>query len=339
MLAAALLTAGCGPFDGTPTTLSGAEQSACARPSVPAGTETPVVTPGFVQYAAVAGRAVWVALREGLIAKLDPFCGTATETVKVATELWPTLPNGSRPSFAALVSDGHDTLWAIAEVVDQAGDVTRSTVVRIDTVSAAMTARLALAPISYGRTSGALAASGDRVWLADAMTEGTAARLDPRTAVVIATVSTPEGGQSTNQQVGVAPDGAVWVPGGPHSVRVLNSDGGTRTDVVLPGTDISNASILPLGTTAWIGGSPAHRVSTTDYTVTAVGAARLDSLTPASRGVWGAVNSPEHAIVHVGEDAKVVATYPVANQTISLASTGDDVWRVDFGGVLYHVAG
>jgi hypothetical protein len=51
------------------------------------------------------------------------------------------------------------------------------------------------------------------------------------------------------------------------------------------------------------------------------------------------VNSPEHAIVHVGEDAKVVATYPVANQTISLASTGDDVWRVDFGGVLYHVAG
>lgn len=298
-----------------------------------------MVTPGFVQYAAVAGRAVWVALREGLIAKLDPFCGTATATVSVTAQLWPTLPYGSRPGFAALVSDGHDTLWAIAEVVDQAGDVTRSTVVRVDTVTASMTAHLELNPIGYSRTSEGLTASGDHVWLADATTEGTAARLDPRTAAVVATVATPEGAQSTNQDVAVAPDGALWAPAGPHAVRVLDADGSTRSDVELPGIDTGNASILPLGSAAWIGGGPAHRVSTPDHAVTVVSPDRLDSLTPASRGVWGAVNSPGHAIVHLGEDGGVVATYPVADQTISLAATGDDVWRVDFGGVLHHLAG
>ncbi|WP_155848996.1 hypothetical protein [Amycolatopsis vancoresmycina] len=339
LLAAVLLVAGCGAFDGTPATMSGAWPSACARPSVPAGAETPIATPGYVQYAAVAGRAVWVALREGLLAKLDPFCGTATKTVSVVTELWPTLPYGSRASFGALVSDGADTLWALAEVVDQVGDVTQSVVVRVDTVAAAMTARLVLPPIGYTRISGSLAANGAHVWLADAATEGTIGRLDPRTAAVVGSVTTPERAQGTNQEIGAAPDGAVWVANGPHAVRVLDPDGRTRTDVALPGADIGNASILPLGSAAWIGGGPAQRVSATDYTVTAVGAARLDSLTPGSRGVWGAVNSPEHAIVHVGADGGVVATYPVTGQTASLAATGDDVWRVGFDGVLYHLAG
>lgn len=58
---------------------------------------------------------------------------------------------------------------------------------------------------------------------------------------------------------------------------------------------------------------------------------------PVGATVRGVRSASGNAVVHVAAEASsVVATYPVANETVSFAADQHDLWRVDFDGVLHH---
>ena len=82
--------------------------------------------------------------------------------------MWPRIPAGQTPDFAAFVSDGHGILWAVVELVELDGTPTRAAVVRFDAHTEQVTASLPLVTLPYRRTSAGLAVNGDSVWVADA---------------------------------------------------------------------------------------------------------------------------------------------------------------------------
>lgn len=63
-------------------------------------------------------------------------------------------------------------------------------------------------------------------------------------------------------------------------------------------------------------------------------------MSPADDGLWAASYTPQQAVVHItAGQPRTTATYPVNNETVSMDNHGNDVWRVDFEGVLHHIVG
>lgn len=329
------LVAGCGTAEAVVPVTS---TPVCNRPDQPPGTETQVPVDGFVTGVAIAGNDVWAAVRGGRLAKLDPFCDLTIVTINVVKTLWPKIPAGQTPDFTAFVSDGDGILWAVVELVELDGTATAAAVVRFDAHTEKVTATLPLATLPYRRTHTGLAVRGDSVWVADAQTPGTAARLDPRTAAVVATVHTPLGARPANQDIAVDNRGLLWLPGGPKVIDVLDATGTTVDTVPLPDLQAAAPGIAPDDGVVWVTGATTHQISDTGRTLLATAQVPMAKPSPDNGTVWGIQVNPD-AVVQVADDGTtVLAHYPVLDPTIAFLADSRDLWRVDVDGVLHRIA-
>lgn len=334
MAVVAALVAGCGVPIGTVPVLSA---PVCARPDQPPGTETQVPVNGFVRSVAVVGSDVWVAVRGGVIAKLDAFCDITLLSINVGRQVWPKTPTDSMVDFTAFTTDGNGILWAVLELLGGNGSPIGAAVVRFDAHSERVTATLPLALIGYPRTTAGLAVDGDTVWVADAQTPGTVARLDPNTAAVVQTVRTPVGAQPANEDVAVDDQGSLWVSDGPGTVDVLDSTG-VRQDTVQVADAAGPPDLAPDGDVVWIGAGTLHQVSDTTHARLAAAPVALTMLAPVGVTVWGVVSGTDAVEQVAADGTTVLADYPVLGDSLALVAQEHDLWRVDFAGVLHHIA-